>query len=62
MLDFITGVAREEKFDATYWLALTYSEVGKPGAAIEWLGKPVGRSVPAEPVDPWRPLQPGPLL
>src|SRR5207249_3042055 len=38
-LAFITDIAREEKFDATFWLGLTYEEVGKPQAAIEWLGE-----------------------
>jgi tetratricopeptide (TPR) repeat protein len=51
-LAFITSIAREEKFDATFWLALTYSDVGKPGPAIEWLGKPV---VEASPPSPWTP-------
>jgi hypothetical protein len=51
-LDFITSIAHGEKFDATYWIALTYAEVGKPGAAIEWLGKPI---VESSPPSPWLP-------
>jgi hypothetical protein len=51
-LDFITSIARGEKYDATYWLALTYADSAKPGAAIEWLGKPV---VETSPPGPWIP-------
>jgi len=51
-LDQYTAIARDGKFAATYWLALTYSEIGKPNAAIEWLGKPI---VEASPPSPWTP-------
>lgn len=51
-LDFITSIARDEKFDATFWLGLTYEEVGKPQAAIEWLGE---RTVQVSPPSPWTP-------
>jgi tetratricopeptide (TPR) repeat protein len=52
MLDQFVGIARDGKFSATYWLALTYADVGKPNAAIEWLGKPI---VEASPPSPWTP-------
>jgi tetratricopeptide (TPR) repeat protein len=52
VLDLYTGIAREGKFHATYWLALTYSDAGKPKSAIEWLGKPI---VEASPPSPWLP-------
>jgi tetratricopeptide (TPR) repeat protein len=51
-LDMFTGVAREGKFDATYWLALTYFEAGKPEETIRWLVKPV---VEVSPPSPWLP-------
>jgi TolA-binding protein len=45
-------VAREGKFNATYWLGLTYYEVGKYDTAIEWLGQ---RTVQVSPPSPWTP-------
>jgi tetratricopeptide (TPR) repeat protein len=47
MLDMFMSIAREGKFDATYWLGLTYYESGKPGAATEWLTRTVQDSPPS---------------
>jgi tetratricopeptide (TPR) repeat protein len=41
LLAFYIDIAYHGKFDATYWLGLTYYEAGKPGAAIEWLKRTV---------------------
>jgi hypothetical protein len=51
MLDMFTGIAREGKFDATYWLALTYFD-SKPEETIRWLVKPV---IEVSPPSPWTP-------
>src|SRR5262249_41702067 len=50
MLDFYTEIARVGKFDATYWLGLTYYEAGKYDTAVEWLG---ARTVQVSPPSPW---------
>jgi tetratricopeptide (TPR) repeat protein len=50
IIEHYTGVAREGKFNATYWLGLTYYEVGKYDTAIEWLGQ---RTVQVSPPSPW---------
>lgn len=47
IIDFYTVIAREGKFDATYWLGLTYYESGNPKAAIEWLTRTVQDSPPS---------------
>jgi len=41
LLAFYIDIAYHGKFDATYWLGLTYYDAGKPGAAIEWLKRTV---------------------
>jgi len=51
-LDMFTDIAREGKFHATFWLGLTYYEVGKYEAATEWLGE---RTVQVSPPSPWTP-------
>jgi hypothetical protein len=51
-LDHFIAIARLGKFNATYWLALTYYESGKYETAIEWLGQ---RTVQAVPPSPWTP-------
>jgi hypothetical protein len=51
-LNAIRDVARDEKFYATFWLALTYFEAGRYDAAIEWLGE---RTVQTSPPSPWTP-------
>ena len=52
IIDLYTSVAREGKFNATYWLGLTYYEVGKYDTAIDWLGQ---RTVQVSPPSPWTP-------
>jgi tetratricopeptide (TPR) repeat protein len=47
MLDMFMGIARQGKFNATYWLGLTYYDAGKPGPAIEWLTRTVQGSPPS---------------
>ena len=49
-LDHFITIAREGKFNATYWLGLTYYESGKFSIATEWLGQ---RTVEAVPPSPW---------
>jgi len=52
IIELYTGVAREGKFNATYWLGLTYYETGKYDTAIEWLGQ---RTVQVSPPSTWTP-------
>jgi tetratricopeptide (TPR) repeat protein len=47
----ISEIAYEEKFYATFWLGLTYFDVGKYDTAIEWLS----RVVEVAPPSPWTP-------
>jgi tetratricopeptide (TPR) repeat protein len=47
VLDFYTSIAREGKFDATYWLGLTYFEGGNTKVAIEWFTRAVQDSPPS---------------
>ncbi len=47
VLDFYTSIAREGKFDATYWLGLTHYDSGNTKAAIEWLTRTVQGSPPS---------------
>jgi Anaphase-promoting complex, cyclosome, subunit 3 len=51
-LDNLIAIARLGKFNATYWLGLTYVEDGKCETAIEWLGQ---RTVQTAPPSPWTP-------
>jgi tetratricopeptide (TPR) repeat protein len=50
LLDAATATARQAKYNATYWLALTYFEAGKYEAAREWIEQ---RALPAKPPTPW---------
>jgi tetratricopeptide (TPR) repeat protein len=51
-LEEFIAIARDGKFNATYWLGLTYYESGKYETAVEWLGE---RTVQADPPSPWTP-------
>jgi tetratricopeptide (TPR) repeat protein len=46
-ITFFSDLAREEKFNATYWLGLTYQEAGNAKVAIEWLTRTVQASPPS---------------
>jgi hypothetical protein len=47
VLDFYTAIAREGKFNATYWLGLTYFDSGNTKVAIEWFTRTVQTSPPS---------------
>ena len=47
VLDFYAAIAREGKFNATYWLGLTYYDAGNTKVAIEWFTRTVQTSPPS---------------
>jgi tetratricopeptide (TPR) repeat protein len=52
LIEHFVAIARAGKFNATYWLGLTYYEAGNYATAIEWLGE---RTLEVFPPGPWIP-------